>query len=337
MTIQEQTRLKDMLYSESEKKENLDEYLLSQRFSKGRVCPHCGWKHIQKHGNRENDTQRYRCMECGKTFTLRTNSIFEGTWKSADVRRKFMQCMADHKSLDKCAEECGIQHNTAFVRRHKILDAISEAGDSALLSGVVESDETFFPVSYKCNSKHFEDDSERLAKRRGSEIHQRDLSDELVCVPCAVDAKGNSASRMDKLGKCSINGLQLVLGNRIASGATLFSDGDTSYNGFAKTNELKLVQVVGEKKSKGSFIIQRINWYHSSLKKFVGYFNGVSTKYLNNYLIWNNVEEYSKVYLDNKMFLLFEASSKALITIRSLGVTNRPEIPIFAQINLILD
>lgn len=328
MTVLEQARLKDMLYTENEKKENLDEYLLPQRFSEGRVCPHCGGKHIQKHGHRGNGTQRYRCMECGKTFTLRTNSIFEGTRKSADVWRKFMQCMADHKSLDKCAEECGIQHNTAFVWRHKILDAISEAGDSALLSGVVESDETFFPVSYKGNSKHFEDDSKRLARRRGSEIHQRGLSDELVCVPCAVDAKGNSASRIAKLGKCSIKGLQLVLGNRIASGSTLCSDGDASYKGFAKSNELNLVQIVGGKRSKGSFNIQRINGYHSRLKKFIGYFNGVSTKYLNNYLTWNNVVEYSKVYLDNKISLLFEASAKALTTVRSLEVGNRPEIPV---------
>ena len=37
-----------------------------------------------------------------------------------------------------------------------------------------------------------------------------------------------------------------------------------------------------------------INSYHSQLKRFMRGFNGVSTKYLNNYLVWNNLVNYAK-------------------------------------------
>lgn len=40
--------------------------------------------------------------------------------------------------------------------------------------------------------------------------------------------------------------------------------------------------------------ILHINSYHSQLKRSMRGFNGVSTKYLNNYLVWNNLVNYAK-------------------------------------------
>ena len=41
-------------------------------------------------------------------------------------------------------------------------------------------------------------------------------------------------------------------------------------------------------KSKGNYNIQTVNAFHSGLKDFVNYrFNGVATKYLNNYATWH--------------------------------------------------
>ena len=48
---------------------------------------------------------------------------------------------------------------------------------------------------------------------------------------------------------------------------------------------IDLVQLKTGKAKKGIYNIQHINSYHSQLKRFMRGFNGVSTKYLNNYLV----------------------------------------------------
>lgn len=95
-----------------------------------------------------------------------------------------------------------------------------------------------------------------------------------------------------------------------------------------RVNFQKLSQIKGGKKSIKNFNIQRINNYHGQLKKFLDIFNGVSTKYLNNYLIWNNVLMYGKVYLKNRISILFDAAASAYISIRAVDVNKRPPIPI---------
>lgn len=60
--------------------------------------------------------------------------------------------------------------------------------------------------------------------------------------------------------------------------------------------------------------IQHINNSHSQLKRFMRGFNGVSTKYLNNYLVWNNLVNYAKETATEKrnIFLTF-----VLVTLKS--------------------
>ena len=55
--------------------------------------------------------------------------------------------------------------------------------------------------------------------------------------------------------------------------------------------------ILSGKAKKGIYHIQHINSYHSNLKKFIRKFNDVSTKYLNNYLIWNNILNYSRKHI----------------------------------------
>lgn len=42
------------------------------------VCPHCQSEHIKRFGQTGNHIQRYRCLDCEKTFTPVTCTIFEG-------------------------------------------------------------------------------------------------------------------------------------------------------------------------------------------------------------------------------------------------------------------
>lgn len=64
------------------------------------------------------------------------------------------------------------------------------------------------------------------------------------------------------------------------------------------------------------------------LKNFIGRFKGVSTKYLNNYLIWNNILNYSKETWTEKKNIfetfVFTTDKKIL----SKNVPVRPALPI---------
>ena len=92
-------------------------------------------------------------MDCGKRFVITTNSVVSGTRKNLSVWVAFIECMLLGLTLSDCADKCGIHKNTAFAWRHKVLDALQKLAEGVNLDGIVEADETFFPLSYKGNSK----------------------------------------------------------------------------------------------------------------------------------------------------------------------------------------
>ena len=127
------------------------------------------------------------CKDCGKSFVIATNSIVSGTRKDLSVWEQYIDCMMNGLSIRKTAVACGIHRNTAFLWRHKILDALQNMADDVTLDGIIEADETFFAISYKGNhskSKTFA--MPRKAHKRGHSTHIRGLSQEKVCVPCAL-------------------------------------------------------------------------------------------------------------------------------------------------------
>ena len=72
-------------------------------------------------------------------------------------------------------------------------------------------DETYPTVSYKGNhSKNKEFIMPRETHKRGSQISKRGLSNELLCIPCAVDENGNVIGRSIKCGAVSYAGLNYL-------------------------------------------------------------------------------------------------------------------------------
>ena len=84
------------------------------------------------------------------------------------------------------------------------MDALQNMADDVTLDGIIEADETFFAISYKGNhskSKTFA--MPRKAHKRGHSTHIRGLSQEKVCVPCAVNRNGLSISKITNTGRVS--------------------------------------------------------------------------------------------------------------------------------------
>lgn len=93
------------------------------RFSRGKVCPHCGHAEVSRNG-KFNGAQRYICKSCRKTFTDFTRSPKHNSNKDVTKWIKYAKCMINGYSIIKCAREVGISIPTSFYWRHKILDAI---------------------------------------------------------------------------------------------------------------------------------------------------------------------------------------------------------------------
>lgn len=333
LPIMERIKLHDLFKGVQSSSSDMEEYLTEQRFSGGRVCPICGGTHVQRNGKRKNGAQKFICKDCGKTFSIRKNTIFNGTRKSLSVWREYMSCMAEGLTIDQSAERCGITHYTSFIWRHKILDALGECSRDTELSGIVEADETFMPLSFKGDRSLFsKGEVERQARVRGGENHKRGLSDELVCIPCAIDRKGNAVSRVAKLGKCSTKAVREVLGGHVNHEATLCTDEEASYRKFAKENGNALVQIKGGKGTvKGIYHIQHLNAYHSNLKNFIGQFKGISSKYLNNYLVWNNEVERRKNGFAEKAVAVLQQVASAIFEETCSALFLRPAVPLLVK------
>ncbi len=302
LTAAEQETLKTILLSPVFVRYlNIEEFVEKERFANGRVCPLCGCTHVVRNGHRKDGTQRYVCKDCGKSFVITTNSIVSGTRKGLSVWEKYIDCMMNGLSIRKTAVTCDIHRNTAFFWRHKILDALQNMADDVTLNGIIEADETFFATSYKDNhskSKTFV--MPRKAHKRGHSTHIRGLSKDL----------------------------HHIYDGRIESNSTLVTDKMNSYVRFTNANGIKLVQLKTGTSKKGIYNIQHVNSYHSQLKKFMLGFNGVSTKYLNNYLIWNNLVNYAKETDTDKRNIFLSFVLATLKTAKCRDISNRPAVPL---------
>jgi len=79
------------------------------------------------------------------------------------------------------------------------------------------------------------------------------------------------------------------LANKIDPTAILCSDGHPSYRGFVRETTLthkKIIASKGQRVTEKIYDLQNVNNLDMRLKKFMIPFNGVATKYLQNYLNW---------------------------------------------------
>lgn len=289
-------------------------------------CPHCHSKHFKKNGTK-NSKQRYICLDCHKTFANTNNTILYGVKKDLSVWQKYIHCMVEKYSLRKTAEICGISLPTAFAWRHKILDTLQEMMNEVRLDGIVEADETFMPISFKGNHKNF--NLPRLAKQRGTANTKRGLSKELVCIPCVINLNRKSIAKISNLGKPNLVALQKVLNGKIQKDSVFVTDSLRGYLKLSNDMELNHIRIPRNKHSNGSFNIQMINSYHSILKAMLIYtFKGVSTKYLNNYLVYHNFVNFAKETKNDKEKILFKHIISANCISKSINVANRPAVPL---------
>lgn len=259
------------------------------RFSAGVGCVHCGSTSVKRNG-KYRARQRYLCHDCGKSFNDMTNTPISGT-RYPHKWLKYFEMMVKGYTLPKIAEELELHLSTAFYWRHKILFALRSLGFQSL-QGIIESDETFFKESLKGREV-----VDRKPKKRGGKDPKRGISNLKIAVVVAQDRNGNVIAQKAGTGRVRAEEINAVIGSYIEPSSLLCSDTATNYKKFAKIKGLKHETINISKDGyvkKGIYHIQRVNAYHKRLKQWMIRFQGVATKYLDNYLYWFRTLELNK-------------------------------------------
>ena len=244
-------------------------------------CPHCECENIKKVG-KARGVQRFKCKDCDKTFGANNKTPFYRTRKHLATWNNFLDLMfnSHHLSVRDIAKETGIHYVTAFRWRHKILHALKQVTGERL-NGIVEADETYFPLSYKGKKR----DMPRPPRKRGKQITKRGISKEQVCVLTATDRTRNTMIEPVCLGRISTKHIEDALGPHIAPDSVLLTDRHAAYPKFARARDMRHYALGGQHGSPDrSFHLQNVNGLHSQVKRFMKPFNGVATKYLGNYM-----------------------------------------------------
>ena len=255
------------------------------RFSKGQVCPHCEGTHVIKYGMIKSQ-QRYQCKTCHRTFTDFTKSALSHSHLPLTTWLEYTKCMILGLSIRKSAERVNVSVKTSFYMRHKILDAIRLFLGVGNLEGIIEMDETFFPLSFKGNHKKSGFEMPRPARKRGKQVNKRGISNEQVCIATAIDRNGNIILEPLCKGRVTYNALERLYEGRIDSNSIICTDSHKSYIQFAKNLELDHKKIARGHYKNDIYHINHVNSLHSNLKIWMYRFKGVSTKFLQNYMSW---------------------------------------------------
>ena len=279
----EQSKVLQNLRVEFEGKGKLLELVQSENITK-KSCPHCGTSQVHKRG-KQNGVQMYKCVECSKWFSSTTGTPL---WdiKKKDKWQSYLNCMQQGMSIKKTAKEIGVCIQTSFDWRHKILSVLNNEIPQKL-NGRVECDELELPLSNKGDRN-----LTRNARKRSSDFVRNPKTKEVttVQVVSAIDENNQTYFKAIETKRITAKQLNKTLGKKLDKNATLITDKHPSYRPFVKTKPnikhktVKSNEHVNKEDKKVN--LQKVNNQHKQLRKFLDKFNGVSSKYLQNYLNW---------------------------------------------------
>lgn len=254
-------------------------------------CVYCGSDSLYKRGKKLGN-QQFQCRDCKKYFSNSTGSSLHGI-KKLDKFQQYLQCFLRGYSLDKICEELGISKQTSFDWRHKLLSSLKDKEPSQLGS-IVECDEMEIAINEKGSQT-----LKRDGRKRGSDFKRNDKKKiTTVQVVTAIDREGNKIGKTVKSKRITGAQLKKTIGKKLPKECTLITDEHPSYKKLVKIQKgIKLKQInskVRVDKKDRSINIQRVNQHHSEFRRFLRRFNGVSSKYLENYVQWCNYMKYEE-------------------------------------------
>lgn len=257
--------------------------MLAEALEPPEHCPHCQATALRPWGS-SHGLARYRCRTCRRTCNALTGTPL-ARLRHRECWGRYAEAMVKSLTVRKAAEHCEVHKNTAFRWRHRFLRLIAEHR-AQHESGIVEADETFFLESFKGQRK-----LSREARKRGGRARRKGFTAEQIPVLVVRDRSGQHADfQLKQLNAAHVGE---VLRPLLDPDAVLCTDSAAIYQSFAKAEGIThhRVNLRQKRRTDGAFHIQNVNAYHGRLKLWMKRFNGVATKYLENYLGWRRLLE----------------------------------------------
>ena len=227
------------------------------------TCPICGSDNAVSFGYSPEGLPRYRCSECGKHYTLLSNTIFHSTNKSFDTWALYLTLMTFNVPLEMAEEVCGMSHPTAMLWRQKVFATVDGYQEHLYLRDRVWIDET-----YVFDSTLLHDDN--FKQKRG-------LSRNLICIVVAIDIHKNTYAGH---GKPSATRIYKALKDHIVKGSTIVHDGEKAHNMLIEKLELVGEAYIADTKDKNylenmALINNMCSWLKRYIYRFIGGFCGI--------------------------------------------------------------
>ena len=183
-------------------------------------CPKCGRESQHEDGYTPAGHKRYRCKECGSSYTLLSDSIFNSAKIPFHKLMGYINLMSFNVPLEMCCEILNISSNTADLWRRKIFTTVNDYQNHLRLCERIWIDETYID-DYSILHNPFE-------KRK------RGLSKDKICIVVAIDIYKNMVAVICGHGKPSSRRIYKALRDHVIPGSTIVHDGDNSHNYLIK-------------------------------------------------------------------------------------------------------
>ena len=282
-------------------KEDRNIAILNGRFKEGLKCPKCGHTSVNKNG-KSCGRQRYICKKCRRTFDERTLSPLSNTKLSLEKWIKYCRFMVEGGSIRKCAKEVSVSVPTSFFMRHRILDVMNLCLKDEILEGVVETELCYLNESFKGTNSR-EQYFTPFDKRNAGLLHivynripesisnsMKNVKQNQICINTAIDRKGHILTRIVDndfpiTHKIEPQNIVSFFEGKIKPDAILCTCRPHEYKEVSRSLNLKMVKVsIGC--NQPIYGRKNVFRYNLDLREWMKNFNGVATKYLNNYLSW---------------------------------------------------
>lgn len=244
-------------------------YIEQQRWGGHPACPKCGaTERIQK----RKVEGYYRCLACKVDFTVRTGTIFERSHVPLDKWLYAMYLISTSRkgvSSLQLSKELGVTQKTAWFMLQRIRQACGSGEYQALLSGIIEADETY--IGGKEMNKH---ESKKLKAGRGT------IGKSIVL----GFRERNGKVIASVVDNTSAKEIQAKVRGIVAAGATLLTDEHAAYRGMAEYQH-RSVNHSAKQFVDGMAHTNSIESVWAVLKRgFYGVYHSFSEKHLQRYV-----------------------------------------------------
>jgi transposase-like protein/DNA-directed RNA polymerase subunit RPC12/RpoP len=237
-------------------------------------CRRCGSSEIRKFGYTPNGIRRYRCKECGRTFTVLTDTIFDSHKIPLTEWLDFLLSIFGHGSFNLVSKNNRNAYNTTRYWMDKVFLVLRDCQVGLVLREDIQLDETYYKVRQ----------SDIETKEEGKQY--RGLSRNQICIGIACDDT-NVICFVEGKGKPTKQGTLQAFGSHIEHGATISHDMEQAHDPLITLLDLKSIEYDSreiKKLNDRENPLNRVNQYCRLLKQFLNAHSGFIRDDLQDYL-----------------------------------------------------